>query len=104
MLNDMEEKAMKLQPSHAPAMDVVAARTPAAPASVAVAPEPPAEQTGNEERPAAAHKDPKDHPKKPAPAKSKGGDNGVGMAIFATMIIVLGLASMATYAYIQTQK
>ena len=36
--------------------------------------------------------------------KSKKQSSGVGAAIFATVIIVLGLAAMATYAYIQTQK
>lgn len=42
-----------------------------------------------------------------APAKSAedaGGNNGVGMAIAATVIIVFGLAILAVYAYIQTNK
>jgi hypothetical protein len=48
------------------------------------------------------------NPAKPAqhaPAKPKEDTgNGVGMAIVATVIIVFGLAILAVYAYIQTNK
>jgi hypothetical protein len=37
--------------------------------------------------------------KAPKPPK-----NGVGLAIVATVLIVLGLAALATYAYLQTAK
>lgn len=57
---------------------------------------------------AAAH-DKAIHAAKPAEkqraAKStKATSPGVGLAITATVIIVLGLAALATYAYIQTNK
>ncbi len=105
MLNDMEEKTAApsaTQPAHAPAMDVVATHSPA---PVAVEPEPADSDAGDKDKPtpAASKKDAvKDMPKKPRAAKKSG--NGVGMAIFATMVIVLGLAAMATYAYLKTQN
>lgn len=47
----------------------------------------------------------KKQPKPPKPAKvPRVAGNGVGLAIFATVVIVLGLAAMAVYAYIKTQK
>ncbi len=83
-------------------MDVIAQHTPA---PVAVEPEPAGDDATDKDKPlpVEAKKDTaKEKPKKPAAAKKPG--NGVGMAIFATMVIVLGLASMATYAYLQTQN
>lgn len=53
--------------------------------------------------PAAIH----DKPAKHQPAAKNSGQaqsSGVGAAITATVIIVLALAAMATYAYIQTNK
>lgn len=94
----MEETAPKFQ--QAPAMDVVAPRG-AAPESVAVEPAPPPEE-GQAKDSQAPAKGPKEKPKAQKPAKKP--RNGVGMAIFATMVIVLGLAAMATYAYIKTQN
>ncbi len=41
--------------------------------------------------------------KRPAPLKKTGNNTGAGMAIAATVVIVLGLAAMATYAYLKTQ-
>jgi hypothetical protein len=41
-------------------------------------------------------------PTTPKPPKQPG--NGVGLAIVATVVIVLSLAVLATYAYIKTQK
>jgi hypothetical protein len=41
-----------------------------------------------------------EHPAKPKQA----GSHGVGMAITATVIIVFGLAILAVYAYVQTNK
>jgi hypothetical protein len=102
----MEERAAApaspaTKPTHAPAMDVVA---PHGPAPVAVEPEPATKDADEKDKQALteALKDAKkDKPKKPAAAKEP--SNGVGMAIFATMVIVLGLAAMATYAYLKTQ-
>jgi hypothetical protein len=81
-------------------MDVVAAQpaVKAAPETAAAEdkkPAPPAPLA--EKKPAA----PVTPPRKPA---TKSGGNGAGMAIIATVIIVLGLGLMATYAYLQTKK
>jgi len=95
----MEETAIK--PPQTPAMDVVAPK-PSTPEPVAVAPAPPAEETDPKETPAPVeiHKNkPKAH--KPSAKKPH---NGVGVAILATVVIVLGLAAMATYAYLKTQN
>ncbi len=43
---------------------------------------------------------PKKAEAKPAAPKQPG--TGVGLAIFATVVIVLGLAALATYAYLKT--
>jgi hypothetical protein len=119
MLNGMEETAAKppqpaaAQPAHAPVMDVVARPAAAAPApaakpepeTVAVRPEPLTKDPDEKEKPAEAKKEaakPEEKPKKPVAPKQHG--NGVGAAIFATMVIVLGLAAMATYAYMKTQN
>lgn len=44
------------------------------------------------------------HHAKTARQKDKSHASGVGMAVTATVIIVLGLAALATYAYIQTNS
>lgn len=36
------------------------------------------------------------------PARPKQPGTGIGLAIFATIVIVLGLAALATYAYLKT--
>ncbi len=49
---------------------------------------------------------PSPQPAKEAPAKPvvpKQPASGVGMAIFATVVIVLGLAALAAYAYLKTR-
>ena len=40
----------------------------------------------------------------PLPPRHKQSHDGTGVAVIATVIIVLGLAALATYAYIQTAK
>lgn len=100
----MEEKTTPAAPAPAqsapaPAMDVVAPHTPqplaAEPGEKDEKPADSAKST-----PAEASKDKvQNQSKKP---ETKTPRNGVGMAIFATMVIVLGLAAMATYAYLQT--
>ncbi len=42
-------------------------------------------------------------PKPPKPPKQPHAP-GVGLAIFATVVIILGLAALATYAYLQTNN
>ncbi len=79
-----------------------------------VVPPPPAEKsdaTAEQPTNAEAPKDAKGETKKdqkpvaPAPPKppKQRGDN-VGMAITATVVIILALAALATYAFIQTKK
>jgi hypothetical protein len=54
---------------------------------------------------AAAHdKDARKTEKHPVAKAAEPSHNGVGLAITATVIIVLSLAALATYAYIQTSK
>lgn len=79
------------QPAATPVMDV----TP--PRQEAQLHQPPAEEE-SPEQPTKPHDAPKQN-KPPKPPK-----NGVGMAIFATVVIVLGLAALATYAYIKTSR
>jgi hypothetical protein len=43
-------------------------------------------------------------PKATKPATAKAPRAGVGLAISATVVIVLGLAALATYAYLQTAQ
>jgi uncharacterized protein HemX len=45
----------------------------------------------------------KEQPKPTTPPKPKQPGTGVGAAIVATVIIVLGLAALATYAYLKTR-
>lgn len=101
MLASMEEP----QPSLAPEADKP---SPAGPIMDVVAPPP---ESADEAAPASAPAP--DHPKSQppsAPAHQKGPPQpkppkapGVGAAIYATVIIVLGLAALAVYAYIQQQ-
>ncbi|HTB48548.1 MAG TPA: hypothetical protein VK712_00515 [Verrucomicrobiae bacterium] len=51
--------------------------------------------------PAPESKSIKQAPAKPTTPKQP--SSGTGLAIFATVIIVLGLAALATYAYIKTR-
>jgi hypothetical protein len=95
-------------PSHTP-HETPAHTHPPVPATnvvPAVKPAPPIEDTdpaGSETPPKKTHKDlPKAKAKQPAAAKQP--NSGVGMAIAATVIIVLGLAGLATYAFLKTQK
>ncbi|HMH30968.1 MAG TPA: hypothetical protein VK534_00645 [Methylomirabilota bacterium] len=76
------------EPKPAPVMDVVrpAQQEPEIPTPNA--PEKPAKS-----------KPPKQPPKPKAPKKP--GNGNVTAAIFATVIIVLGMATLATYAYLQ---
>lgn len=81
-----------------PVMDVVAAPPESAKPHESAAPaDKPTGKPAEPPKPAPAPK-----PAKPSQPKSPG--SGVGLAIFATVIIVLGLAVLATYAYIQTHK
>lgn len=102
----MEEKTPAGHPqadqpgSPRPAMDVVPRRAHEQP-EVRPAPPPEAAADGKpapQETPPAI---PAEEPKKPPVPKQP--KNGVGTAIAATVIIVLGLAAMATYAYIKTR-
>jgi hypothetical protein len=93
----MEESS---KPSLSPAIDVVAPpKAEAKPADLDVK-EPPKDQT--ELKKPAPKEVVKDKSKKPDTPKQPSG--GSGGAIFATVVIVFGLAAMATYAYIQTLK
>ena len=80
------------QPAAAPPQDVQ-------PPTEAPVAEPP--QLEEKAQPEAAPK--KEQAKPAAPIKPKQPGNGVGAAIAATVIIVLGLAALATYAYLKTR-
>lgn len=109
----------------APVVDVVAPHAPAAPPAPTPEPAPAdhpgapvkeatdAEQQAVKPAPPSTDDEAKDKPvpkpaktekpvKPPKPEKAPG--DGVGGAIFATVVIVLALAAMATYAYIKTQN
>jgi len=84
-----------------PVMDVSAPPAHPKPASPAIAQAPPETEAKTKE-----DTDTKatDDSKKKATVQSKvpeKSSSGVGMAIFATVIIVLGLAGLATYAYLK---
>ena len=105
MLADMEPHPAPTGPpagvdKPTPVMDVVAAPPPESPRSPETpdTPPKPAEPDKTHDKPPK----PAPPPKPPKPPKQPG--SGVGLAITATMIIVLGLAALATYAYIQTHK
>lgn len=84
-------------PSHRPVMDVKA--PPPEDGQDAAAPTPPPQSLPDADE----HKD--KTPAKPAVKKlSKKPRDGVTTAIVATVIIVLGLAILATYAFVKTQK
>lgn len=81
-------------------MDVVPPQPPAAPA---VEPEPVAAAPPDQGQPQPPQP-PSPPPQQKAPPKPKPPKkprNGVGTAIFATVIIVLGLAALAVYAYLK---
>lgn len=104
-----------------PAMDVVPRRIPEQPAAqpgnqappshpqpgmpdqsgVRPAPPPEAAADGKPEPQETTQAAPAKEPKKPPQPKQP--KSGVGLAIAATVIIVLGLAALATYAYIKTR-
>ena len=84
-----------------PVMDVSAPPTHPKPASPALAQAPPETE---EKSKATTDKKADTDSKKKATVQSKNPDtnsSGVGMAIFATVVIVLGLAGLATYAYLK---
>ena len=80
--------------------------TPEKPAeATAVATPPPEEPAEKSDNPAETLEEPKKSktPKPPKPPKQPR-QPGVGLAIFATMIIILGLGALATYAYLRTNN
>lgn len=110
MLTSMEPPKPASEPEASPS-------TVANPVMDVVAP-PPAEITDNAEQ-TSLSPDPVDKlvaedkevqkalEKKPVtkkPATKQTSSTGVGLAIFATIVIVLSLAALATYAYLQTAK
>lgn len=85
-------------------MDVVVQKAPTAVAekAVPVANQAPADQTGPPK--VAAEKPTPDIRQAHTSSAAKPPSSGVGLAISATVVIILGLAAMAVYAYLQTQK
>jgi hypothetical protein len=79
-----------------PVMDVTAPPAQSPQLNEAVAPAPPETEPGPDQGEKKAPVPPK--PKLPKEPKS-----GVGFAIFATVVIVFGLAALATYAYLQSK-
>lgn len=116
----MEEQTVTAAPHPAPpavpgpVMDV---KPPQASSTAALAPEPvavepaPRAEDDKDINPPRSNQAAKDAPKGPfkdaaknsAGTKKPPGNNGVGMAIAATVIIVLGLAALATYAFLKSQ-
>lgn len=81
---------------------------PAQPTAMDVVAPPPAEKAEVQQDSPQAEQAPTDkqpheeiHEKPPKPPKKSGG--GVGLAITATVIIIFGLAALATFAYLQSQ-
>jgi hypothetical protein len=70
-----------------------------------VATPPPEDSTEKSDNPAATLEETqkKKLPKPPKPPKQPR-QPGVSMAIFATMVIILGLGALATYAYLRTNN
>lgn len=85
-------------PAQPTAMDVVAP-PPAEKPEPQQNTEPPSDDSPEKSEPQAEVND--KPPETQKPPKKKG--SGVGLAITATFIIILGLAGMATYAFLQTQ-
>jgi hypothetical protein len=103
MLASMEETQTLPDPKpsrQGPVMDVVPPRTTS---EAAVEPEPMATAPPDQDQPKASNPSmPPAHqkaPPKPKPPKQP--KNGVTAAIFGTVIIVLGLAVLAVYAYLK---
>lgn len=86
------DPAPTIEAPQPPVMDV----QPPAPAP---APDVPADKQRSKESPEPA----KPAPKAVKPKAPKQPGSGVGFAIAATVVIVLGLAALATYAYLQTK-
>lgn len=81
--------------------------TPAQPAPIVDVAPPPAPQPAPQPTPDVTSLLPPEEvkskqPKPPKPPKQPG--TGVGAAIFATVVIVLGLSAIAAFAYMQTVK
>lgn len=122
---EAEKAAPAKQPRHS-FMDIrrpkPAAETPAADAAKAeqkvdepkaavqpeVTPAPPKDATELADDPAQKLEEPKKEKQqkeaKPAKPPKTPRQPGVGLAIFATVVIVLGLAALATYAYLRTNN
>ena len=85
--------------STTPVMDVSAPPNPTKPVEPTLATAPPASKS-EEAKPESKNK-----PKATVQAKVKdpSSANGISMAIFATVVIVLGLSVIAAYAYIKTK-
>lgn len=87
-----------------PVMDVSAPPSPPKTHQPALAIEPAASKASEKPKPAPEHKAEAKTEKK-ATVQSKvqqpKQNNGIGMAIFATVVIVLGLGAIAAYAYIK---
>jgi uncharacterized protein HemX len=74
--------------------------TPSAPVMDVVAPKP---QEAPKDLPKATDESVELKPQKPVNTKSaQTAGRGVGLAIFATIVIVLGLAALMVYAYLRT--
>ena len=80
-------------------MDVVAPK-PTAPEPVKAAPQQAVDLPVAE--PESATKKPKPAEKAPVAKPPKAPKNGVGLAVFATIVIVLGLGALMVYAYLRT--
>jgi hypothetical protein len=88
---------------HQPTIEPVHTRVQPAPPTAATASSPSPAPTPSPIAAALAHEQQKaDQPKATKPQKPA--NNGVGLAIVATVIIVLGLACLAVFAYIKTKK
>jgi hypothetical protein len=105
----MDIRGPKAKPETAPIAPeptkVDAEPTPEKPAETPAVAPPPEEVTGKSDNPAEKLEEPKkaEIHKPPKPSKPPR-QPGVGLAIFATMVIVLGLAALATYAYLRTNN
>lgn len=112
---DVKRPAPSLPPAPVrPAAPVMDVHRPAAASSAA--PQPPMHQTDKADKPGGVHEAPKEDgdskqtlQSEPAvvqgkaPKSTKSHQPGVGGAIAATVVIVLGLAALAVYAYLKSQ-